>query len=156
MTNVPAPQELDEVTERALAAQLFNRVWTLIEMPERTPQQDDEMIHAAHASRLHWTRVGPPVRGARGEWQCARVYSVLGRAEPALWHARRCLAMLEELGGGEDWDLAAAYEGLARASAVAGDRAAVDSWRARSRAACQTIADPEDRELIEEDLAALP
>jgi hypothetical protein len=90
-----------------------------------------------------------------GEWQCARVYSSLGRPEAALWHARRCLAILEAGGGGEDWDLAAAYEGLARAHALAGDTDAAREWRDRAVAALSAIADPEDREVIEQDLAAL-
>ena len=47
------------------------------------------MIHAAHASRYHWSQVGEPVNVAHGEWQCSHVYAALGRAEPALHHARR-------------------------------------------------------------------
>ena len=114
------------------------------------------MIHAAHASRLHWDAIGLPVNRARGEWLCSRVYSVLGRGEPALWHARHCLSMLEAGGDGiEDWDLPAAYEALARASAVSGDVAESASWRDRCRAALARVADAEDREPIEGDLATL-
>ena len=85
----PAPVSLDAATERAEAAALFNRAWELLELPDRTPEQTDELIHAAHASRYYWGRTGDSVRAARGEWQCSRVYATLGRAEPALWHARR-------------------------------------------------------------------
>ncbi len=86
----PAPSGLPE-SERQLAADLFNLVWTLLEQTGRTTEDDDRMVHAAHASRYHWGQVGGPEQLAIGEWQCARVYSVLGRAEPALHHARRCL-----------------------------------------------------------------
>ncbi len=147
--------ELDPTIERSLAAGLFNRVWTLLETPDRTDAQVDEMIHAAHASRYHWGRVGEPVNLARGEWQCARVYSVLGRGEPALWHARRCLA-INEAGGGEDFDLPTAYEAMARAHLVAGDAAGCAEWKGRALAALGGIADPEDREVLERDLATLP
>jgi len=150
------PTELDAATERALAKSLFNRVWELLEQSDRTADQDDEMIHAAHASRYHWARVGEPANRARGEWQCARVYSTLRRPEPALWHARRCLAILEEHGPGEDWDLAGAYEGLARAYAVAGDAPSSAEWRERANQAVAEVSNPEDRRLIELDLAALP
>ena len=153
----PKPPALDPETRRGLAVGLFNRTWELIETPDRSPAQDDEMIHAAHASRYHWGEVGEPVRLARGEWQCARVYSTLGRAEPALWHANRCLAILEANEGGlEDWDLPAAYEALARASAVAGDVAARDGWVARAQEALAKVADPEDRRIVEADLATIP
>jgi hypothetical protein len=151
----PAAPELDPEARRALAAGLFNHVWTLLETPDRTPEQIDEMIHAAHASRYHWGEVGEPVNLARGEWQCARVYSVLGRGEPAQWHARRCLEINEAAEVG-DFDLAAAYEALARASLAAGDRAACTEWKARGMAALAAIVDPEDRRVVEDDLALLP
>jgi DNA-binding transcriptional MerR regulator len=155
MTAPATSADLDPTTRRKLAADLFNHTWTLLEMERRTPEQDDEMLHAAHASRFHWGEVGEPERLARGEWQCARVYSVLGRAEPALWHARRCLTMVEARGIA-DFDLAAAYEAMARAHLTAGDPAEVAAWKARAVAALEGIADPDDREIIEGDLATLP
>ncbi len=149
--------DLDGATHRALGIALFNHTWTLLEKPDRTPAETDEMIHAAHASRFHWSRADAveTVNLARGEWQCSRVYATLGRGEPALWHARRCLAYNEAAGAG-DWDIAAAYEALARANAVAGDPAAAADWKARAIAALDGIADQDDRDLIEGDIATLP
>ncbi len=141
---------------RQLGVDLFNHVWTLMETPDRTTAQDDEMLHAAHASRYHWGLVGEPVNLARGEWQCSRVYAVLGRGEPALWHARRCVEINEANPGREDWDLASAYEAMARALAVAGDLGAAADWKARAEAACAAIAEAEDREAIGQDIATLP
>ncbi len=150
----PIPAEIDPATRRRLAAGLFNRTWELLELPDRNPLQDDEMIHCAHASRFHWGEVGEPANLARGEWQCSRVYAVLRRAEPSMWHARRCLAICEEHGIG-DWDIAAAQEAMARASLVAGDDAAAREWLGRARASCATITDEEDRRIIESDLETL-
>ncbi len=151
--------DLDVAAHRQLGVNLFNHTWSLIEKADRSPAETDEMIHAAHASRYHWSRAGTTVNLGRGEWQIARVYSVLGRGEPASWHATRCLAYTEAAvaaGEAEDWDLAAAFEGLARATAVAGDRAASATWRERAREALTGISDAADRELIEGDLATLP
>ncbi len=148
------PATLDAVDRRQLAVDLFNHVWTLLEKTDRTPMQDDEMLHAAHASRYHWGEVGEPVNFARGEWQCSRVYAVLGRSEPALWHARRCLAICEEHGIG-DFDIAFAWEAIARGSAVAGDRAAADVALARARELADGIAEDEDRELLDSDLGTI-
>jgi hypothetical protein len=92
---------------------------------------------------------------ARGEWLCSRVYAVLGRAEPALHHARRCVELTESNPDREDWDLAAAYEAMARAELVAGDRPAASGWEARARTALAEIAEPEDRSQIEADLESL-
>ena len=159
---MPAPSldpltDLDGATHRAIATALFNHTWTLLEKADRTAAETDEMIHAAHASRFHWGRADgvEPVNLGLGEWQCSRVYAVLGRGEPAVWHARRCLAY-NEAAGATDWQIAAAYEGLARASAVAGDRMAAADWKARAVAALDGIRDQDDRDLIEGDLATLP
>jgi DNA-binding transcriptional MerR regulator len=157
-TEIATPTtELDPTTRRKLAADLFNHTWTLLEKSDRTAAEDDEMIHGAHASRYHWgeVQVGERVNLARGEWQCSRVYAVLGRAEPALWHARRCLA-INEANGVADWDIAAAYEAMARAHLVAGDTAQVALWKAKATAALEAIADKDDRDVIEGDLATLP
>ena len=131
-------------------------MWTLIEQVDRTPDEIDTMIHAAHASRHHWSLAAPagPENLARGEWQCSRVYAVLERAEPALWHARRCLEICEANGIG-DWDIAFAYEALARAARVAGDQAALERWLERARAAGESIVEAEDRELLLADLATI-
>jgi hypothetical protein len=141
--------------ERRVAVDLFNHVWSLLEMDDRSPEQDDEMIHAAHASRHHWGRVGTALNAARGEWQISRVYSVLGRGEPALYHARRCLALTTEHGFG-DFDLAYAYEALARASAVAGDRHAAIRYAEQARVVTEDVEDNDDRDLVLADIATLP
>ena len=80
---------------------------------------------------------------------------VLGRAEPALHHARRCIDLTESNPDREDWDLAAAHEAMARAQLVAGDRITASGWQARARAALAAVADPEDRAQIEADLDSL-
>jgi DNA-binding transcriptional MerR regulator len=153
MTSRP-PVTLDAEERRQLAADLFNHTWEMLALPSRTTDQDDEMVHSAHASRYHWGEIGAPEHRARGEWQCSRVYAVLGRAEPAVHHARRCIAICDEHGLG-DWDLAAAWEAMARAAWVAGDRSAYREALAQGRAALDGIDDPEDRRLIESDLDEL-
>ena len=139
---------------RQLGVDLFNHVWTLLEKADRTAAEDDEMLHASHASRYHWAQVGTPANSARGEWLCSRVYTVLGRAEPAVHHARRCLELCEANGIG-DWDLAFAQEALARAHALAGDHEQADRHKRLARSAGNAIADPEDREHFDEDFATL-
>ena len=150
------PEALDREAQRRLAADCFNKAWTLMEKQDRTREDDDEMLHCAHASSYHWHQVGTAANRARGEWQCSRVYAVLGRAEPALHHARRCLEIAEASPAEmEEFDLPAAYEALARAHAVAGD---VDEARRHvelGREAAAKIVDEDDRNLIEADLATI-
>jgi hypothetical protein len=74
--------------EKKLAKSYFNECWDLIEKADRTPLEDAQMLHLAHASRLHWDNVGGDLERAIGEWQCSRVNALLGFSEAALLHAR--------------------------------------------------------------------
>lgn len=141
--------------ERALAVDCFNGTWSLLEKSDRTADEDALMIHMAHASTYHWGNVGTAVNQVRGEWQCSRVYAVLGRAEPALFHAERALRVCRDAGIA-DFDIAFCYEALARAHAVAGDTAQRTHWLRAAEAALDGIADEEDRALVAADLATIP
>jgi DNA-binding transcriptional MerR regulator len=143
--------------EKLLAAQLFNQTWLLLEQEGRTRADDDRMIHTAHASRYHWGQVpgATPARLARGEWLISRVYATLGRAEPAQHHARRVLDLCQEHGIG-DFDLAFAYEALARAHAVAGHTGRAKDYTDQALAAAEDIADSDDRDLVLADLETIP
>jgi hypothetical protein len=142
---------MDPEVQRTLAADLFNYCWTLIEKEDRTERETGRMIDAAHASRFFWDSIGEPVHHARGEWQISRAYAVAGRANAALHHAKQSLAICEANGIG-DFDLAYAYEAMARAHAVAGDGAAAGEWVAKARKAADDIADPDDREQLLNDV----
>jgi hypothetical protein len=148
------PEEREQ--HRRLAVDLFNHVWTLLQLEARTPAQDDEVVHAAHASRYHWGIAGTAKNLVRGEWQVSRVYAELGRPEPALHHARRCFELARAAEDLEDWDLPFAHEALARAHLVAGDREASAREAARARELAAVVEDPEDRALLDADLASLP
>jgi|TARA_B100000959_G_scaffold277104_1_gene333021 hypothetical protein len=99
---------------RQLASDLFNHTWSLLDNDERTKEQDEEMVHAAHASRYHWGIAGTPKNHARGEWQIARVYAALKRFSSSAHHAQLCIdaCKMHDFG---PFDLAFANEGLARA-----------------------------------------
>ncbi|HEU5244491.1 MAG TPA: helix-turn-helix domain-containing protein [Gaiellaceae bacterium] len=145
-------ESLQAEDHRRLGIDLYNRTWTLMDSP------GEEMLYCAHASAYHWMQGGGTTANrARSEWLCSRVYAILGRPEPALHHARRCLELVEsspeEM---EDWDLAGAYEALARASLTAGDTEDARRFHDLGREATAEIADPEDRKHIEADLDAMP
>jgi len=147
--------ELEQAFHRRFAAQLFNRTWELLDKQDRTAEEAMEMLHAAHASRSHWGKIGAPVNLARGEWQVSRVYAVLGRGEAALVHARRCLEICQANAIG-DFDLAFAYEALARAHAVSGEIEQCRRNLKLARIAAEQIDGEEDRKLLLDDLATVP
>src|SRR5277367_7090451 len=59
------------IDHRQLGVDLFNGTWTMMEQPDRTPDEDALMIHMAHASAYHWLQVGAPENVARSHWQCS-------------------------------------------------------------------------------------
>ena len=67
-------------------------------------------------------------------------------------HARRCLDICEENGLG-DWDLAYAFEAVARGYKAAGARPEAEAYK--KLATEVPIADEEDREQLAKDLATL-
>jgi DNA-binding transcriptional MerR regulator len=149
----PVSDEPLLLDHRRLGADLFNGTWELMEKEDRTPAEDDRMLHMAHASRYHWGEVGTPANRARGEWQCSRVYAVLRRPEPCRHHAQRTLDICREHGLA-DWDLAFGFEALARGHAIAGDVEA--ARRSIEEALAVPIAEEEDRALLLADLESIP
>ena len=156
--DMPMPtktEPMDPEDERRVGAALFNATWTLLEKESRSRDEDDAMLHMAHASAHHWRQVGKPQNLARGEWQCSRVYAVLRRAEPCLHHAQRVLDICQENSLG-DFDLAFAYEALARGHAIAGDTEQVRAYTEQALVAAEDIKDDDDRELVLTDLETIP
>jgi hypothetical protein len=140
--------------ERRLAVDLFDETWSLLDTIDRTPEQDERMVHAAHGSRLHWEAAGTAENVAIGDWLCSRVYAVLGRAEPAMYHARWCLARAEP----EPlpaWVRAEGHEATARALALAGEHDAARRHAREAHTICDSIDDAEDRAVVLADLATL-
>lgn len=131
---------------RRLAIDFNQRAWTLIDKPDRSAEETEAMIGAAHASLVHWREAGTPVNAQRGEWLIARAYADAGRAEPARHHLDRMLALTDrhraELA---DFDLAFAAALAARVAALSGATAEARAHHAAAVRLGDAIADPEDR-----------
>jgi hypothetical protein len=140
---------------RQQGVSLFNFTWALIDKPDRTQEEDDQMIHAAHASRYHWSMAGNVVNHLRGDWQIARVYTLLTLPERALHYAQLCLRQCEanDIGG---FDLAFAYEAVARALACAGETAGAQEYYRLAEQAGAQIAEEDDRRQFQKELTAEP
>ena len=79
----------------------------------------------------------------------------LGRGEAALWHANRCQKLAEQHADlMEDFDRAYAYETMARANAVAGNRAEALHYLELAEKAGQAIADGESKKFSIGDLSS--
>jgi hypothetical protein len=140
---------------RRFAVEAFNRSWDLLEMPERSADDDADMLAAAFASAWHWSVVGTAENIALGDHQIAKVASHAGQPAVALHYARRALEAIE-IGRFGDWQVAAAYEGMARACAAAGDVRGREYWVQRCTIALGAVPDAADRSVVAEQLLNLP
>jgi hypothetical protein len=144
-----------EEAHRHFARALNGQVWGLLEKSERTAAEDEQMVYAAHASCYHWLQVGTGLHHQRGEWLIAHVYTELGLAGPALRHASRCLTLTEQFAElMQDFDWAYAYEGVARANALAGNRAQALEYIQRAEESGEAISNEQDKDIFLGDLSA--
>lgn len=141
---------------RILGVNYFNAAWELIDLPERTPAQDRDMVTLAFASRQHWHEAGGTAENlAVSDWQVAHAASLAGWPDVALAFARAAVERAESADV-PTWLVASAYEGLARAHAAAGDRPSYDAEAQRCRELLAQVTDEEDRALVQRQLDAIP
>jgi uncharacterized protein YndB with AHSA1/START domain len=152
--------ERDDVSggwHRAQAVAANNSVWELLDGRDLTPDDADDLLARAHAAAYHWKRAAGagPINHARAAYVIAKVHTVLGHTDMALRSIERYAALLDAAGdAAADFDRVYLDEGRARALAAAGrmDEAAAALARARDR----PLVDPDDRAIVEADLAAGP
>jgi hypothetical protein len=126
----------------------------LLDKDERTPAEDAEMASATLASRYHWRQVGRPHNFAISDWQASRVFSELGAAAIARTFGALSLRLCEENNLGP-FLTGSAYEALARAAAVAGDRDSRDEHIEQARKLLARVEDSNQRSLLQADIDSL-
>ncbi len=135
------------------AKTLNGKVWELLQKTERSKVEEELMVHAAHASCYHWLIAGTGLHHQRAEWLIAHVHTELGQTDSALRHALRCLDLTREFADlMKDFDLAYAYEAVARANALAGNRDEAARCLQLARESGQAIGDAEDKRTFLGDL----
>jgi hypothetical protein len=139
---------------RKFAVDCFNGTWDLLDKTERTEEEAFKMIHMAHASRFHWGEIGTPLEFARGDWQISRVYAVLGRGAAAFVYGESSLnhCLESEIG---DFDLAFAYEALARASAILSDTEKLANYKKLGQEAGEAIEDKGNKDYFFSELNSI-
>lgn len=148
--------ELDEDGHRELAVETYNTAWDLLDSPERTRDEEDALLALAFASRHHWGAAGgEDEQLAVGDWFIGHVAAHLGLSELAVRFSFRALQRVEEVGAG-GWLRASVYEGMTRAFASSGDTGERQRFQVLAEAALDAIEDPEEREVIEDQLRSIP
>ena len=139
---------------RKFAVECFNHTWDLIDKVDRSHQEDLKMIHIAHASRYHWGEIGTPLEFARGDWQISRVYAILGDGSSALMYAKESLQHCLE-NDIKDFDLAFAYEALARASFLLQDEDGYQQYFKLADQAAEEIKQKDNRDYFLSELNSI-
>jgi hypothetical protein len=112
------------------------------------------MIRLSLASHWHWTqREDCAVTNISvAYWRTSRIYAVLGQAENARRYAEMCLAASQ----GDDvspFYLGYAYEAMARAELVAGNREQMEQYLGQAQRVADRVPGPEEKKWLLEDLA---
>ncbi|HCC78227.1 MAG: hypothetical protein A2X25_01330 [Chloroflexi bacterium GWB2_49_20] len=141
--------------ERFFAIQFNGKTWGLLDNSERRQEENEQLIDYAHASLAHWRTAGTALHLQRGMWMLSHVYSVLGQAHPALVYAGRCQELtLQHKDLLQDFDKAYAFEALARAHALDGNREAARKYLLLAEEAGRFIQGEEDRKIFLGDFNA--
>ncbi|KZL22035.1 hypothetical protein PsAD2_00060 [Pseudovibrio axinellae] len=154
MNKAGSTQALDH---RTVAIELNQRAWALLEKQDRTLEDNDELLHAAHASLWHWLQVGTKRNEQRGLWLVGRVHVLQGNKEAAMRYAKKTMTLTtsneEDM---VDFDHAYAYELFARATFLAGEKDKAEGLFERASRLGQLIHGEQNRKIFFSDLEAIP
>jgi hypothetical protein len=132
----------------------FNTAWTYIEQDGRSPDEDLAMLHTAIVSLWHWSQ-RDDVRAenlAVAHWQVSRVFNLIKQPNNARTYGLLALKYAEYL---EPFYKAYAYETLARAEMLSGNRVIMRVYLDKAHAMAMLIKTEEDRTLLLKDLESI-
>jgi hypothetical protein len=106
-------------SHKQLAVNCFNAAWDLLDLKEKSKEEEEQMIHLAHTSFWHWTKVEEHTSKnlSIGYWQLSRVYFSARLGERSLFYEERCLEVSLE-NKIEPFYIGYAYEALSRANSL--------------------------------------
>ncbi len=140
--------------DREVAVAVNNTIWPLLTRTDRTTREDEELVRRAYTAAFHWsqTPTSAPDNEIRANYMIGKAWLSLGRPADALTYGDRMLedCLTHRIA---DFDLAYAHELRARALLALGREA--EGREALARATAVEVADPEDRAIVEQDLADL-
>lgn len=142
-----------EAAHQYFSALCFNSAWDLIDNPDRTPEEDEDMIRLGMAAMWHWMQRPDCTKKnlSIGYWQLSRIYAILRQADNARYYGQRCLDVSQD----KDippFYLGYAYEALARAESVAGERARMKAYISQAQQAAEKVTDMDAHKQLLTDL----
>ncbi len=141
---------------KKIAISTNNGIWAILDNDSPSSHELENALHMAHTARYHWSEVGSVVNAVRAEYMIARVYALMKRAEPALFHANRGFELAKEAENTDekwkDWDMPFIYEALARAHSVAGNKSECKRYKDLAQKATDVVEGEEDKKICQGEL----
>ena len=136
-----------------MAIEMNIQTWNLLTKEDRNPQESTKMIYCALASKYHWLKSPyfKPVNEQRAEWLLSRVFCEINNGEKALYYAEKCLE-LTKINDFKDFDLAYAYEAMARANGVLQNEKELARYYKLAKKSGRKISNEDDKKLFFDDL----
>jgi hypothetical protein len=154
MADKPSPEDV-ALWQRRLASQANNRAWTLAEALRRSPDEDEEMLQAAHAAMYFWKIVGKAGNHAHAALLLAHVYALLKLPSPAAHYLGKSLPyfMQDDCAPSE---LAFAHAVAANVALAEGNADAYREHYSKARTAAEQLVSPGEREVFDATLRVIP
>jgi hypothetical protein len=140
---------------RYLGIELNRQTWFLLDKKDHDKLENQRTVAFAHSSLYHWQHSHEflAVNKQRGEWLISHVYAALGQGSEALKHTRCCLKITEDQDL-KDFDLAYAYDVMARGHTSTGETEEMNKYFLKAKKAAAEIKAEKDRNLFLSDLHA--
>jgi hypothetical protein len=147
------PQFDVAVAHEYFSADCFNKAWDYLDQAERSSEDDQRMIETSLASVWHWTQREDctDTNLSIGYWQASRVYATARVGAEAYRYGELCLKV-SQAEGVPPFYLGYAYEALARAALVMGDRKRMGQHLSEARRVAEAVPDLEARKALLADL----
>lgn len=131
---------------RWFAVELNNLAWDLLEKSDRSPDDNERLVHAAHAACFHWLQAGDVLNHLRAQCLLATVYAKVDLSEAAVRHAEKCLQLSEHAGAKQTaFDLATSHGCAASAYRLVGRLDDAQTQYQRAITAAARFDDPAER-----------
>lgn len=133
------------------SAECFNLTWDLLVRPERSKEEDAEMVRLAQESLEHWNHRADVTDRNRsiGHWLVSRACAVADRHAEAWEHGLQALEFARE---DTPFYLGYAHEALARAAKGLRRQQAMEEHLKEARALAAQVQDAEQRLMLRGDL----
>jgi len=136
---------------KKIAIKTNGGIWGVLDKESPSAEELQNALEMAFTSLYHWKQIGKPINLARGDYMISRVLSDMGKGNLALFFAERTHKLTEEADEKADFDMGFAFEVLAKAYSVKGDKANCKKYKEMAQKVVDTLGE-EDKKISQGEL----